>query len=416
MRLESNLASRFAILATGDEITAGEVINSNAAFLSQEITSLSGEVVLHLSVRDRQDDIEAAIQLAHEKADHVVITGGLGPTSDDRTRASVAHYCGKPLILNEQIWLGLQRLFESMGRPTSPGHMDQCKFPEGATLFKNSAGTADGFLMQTSLNKCIWVLPGPPRELQSVWVSGMKSTLQMKLPQRSEVLKTWTVLGKGESEVADFFEDVFAELPCRLGYRAKVPFVIGKVWFDSADEGSLSEAFAKIDEKFKDVIVPVRAQDQMEHLRRNLSGVRTPSSVVRFFDGSPSAAFAKRILEIVETGGTNLGDLKWVLETRTSTAKAGIEQILARAEDKKRVLESDPMGKQLIDFFGKHPELEDDQKFVAFYIAGDRHAILWNRLASNPYFFVMQALWNRKVSDVRLVSYFVESALIDLCL
>jgi len=413
------LESNFVIIATGNEITAGEVVNSNASYLAQEISSLTGEVISHFAVRDGINDIVSAIELGMTQADHILVTGGLGPTTDDLTRNAVAKVADKKLLLSDEAWVDITQLFKSMGRNVGDGHKAQCHFPEGSERFRNKAGTADGFVVRTKNKKCIWVLPGPPRELKSVWNNGMKSSLKSSFPSTGTKLLTWTFLGRGESEIADFAEEAFKNLPVQLGYRAKVPFVIFKVWVKESKLSELNGAITKIETKFKDDLLSRGPWDPTSGILKVLE--TSKNKPVEFIDFSVLGVFSKRILEMLTIpSGENktlpANDSWSVIKASNSTAfTAEFLKAVSLVPEKVRISFTSSEGQTIWSEFQKifaNHSLNKSNK-IAFLTIGDEEALFIN--SSSGYFLKLKALWNRKNTDDRLNSYFVEMVFKDLC-
>ena len=403
------MESNFIVIATGNEITAGEVVNTNASYLAQEITALSGEVIEHRSVRDGLDDISECLAEALKKVNHVVVTGGLGPTTDDVTRNAVAKVSDRELILSEEAWADITALFQSMGRSTGGGHKAQCHFPEGAIRFRNKAGTADGFLVTLKNNKHIWVLPGPPRELKSVWQNGMRDKLKSTFPPLTRQLHKWTFLGRGESEIADFAEEAFEGLPVQLGYRAKVPYVILKVWVNDSDLVKIGPAIQKIEDRFLSSLVAKGDFDSVASLSKKIK-------TAFFYDLTPAGVFARRLLDNKNSQNTEeqwnvshwpSGELDQILAKYAQQFKT---ESVVTAEDVSTDLRT-KLREMFNDF--SHRKLEDAPS-IAFSTFGEQHAALVVKVKEEIKIHTLNALWNRKVTDDRLQLYFVEKFLLSL--
>jgi nicotinamide-nucleotide amidase len=420
------LESNFVIIATGNEITAGEVVNSNASYLAKEISALTGEVISHIAVRDGVQDIISAIELAMTQADHVLVTGGLGPTTDDLTRNAVAKVANKKLLLSEDAWTDITNLFTSMGRTVGEGHKAQCHFPEGSERFRNKAGTADGFVVKAKSNKYIWVLPGPPRELQSVWNNGMKASLQKSFPTTSVQLLTWTFLGRGESEIADYAEEVFKNLPVQLGYRAKVPFVIFKVWVKQEKISELKDAIAKLEAQFSKDLLSRGVWDPTPGILKLLESSKLKP--VEFIDFSSTGVFAKRVLDLLTTPSGESKTLPPSDSWNVIKSSASINQkqtsklvdLVQAMPEKVRVLNHSPQAQELLNevkaVLGTLNKSANGSKIIAMFTVGDEDALIYNSTFNDGgfYFLRIKALWNRKNTDDRLMSYFVEMTLRDL--
>lgn len=218
------------LLTIGTEITSGEVVNSNAAWMSIALESLGFRVHSHLSVRDQKDEILSALNSFREYP-LIFVSGGLGPTSDDVTRACVAEHCGQSLEFDQTVWNALEAAYQARGLILREAHRHQCWFPRDSVRLKNPVGTALGFWVKSDARN-IFVLPGPPRELQAMWKLEVEPPLKAIKPSQNKEWVRWTCLGAPESEIAELVEQVIAGLDIEVGYRAQVPYVKVKVFVD----------------------------------------------------------------------------------------------------------------------------------------------------------------------------------------
>ena len=168
------------LLTIGTEITAGEIVNSNASWISERLEELGVRVYSHLTVRDQREEILNALEFAKDER-ILVVTGGLGPTSDDLTRACLAAYAGVGLEFDEAVWAELVKAHESRNLPVREAHRHQCYFPKGSERLKNPVGTALGFAMTIGSREVI-TLPGPPRELAGMWTEEVAPRLKPLVP------------------------------------------------------------------------------------------------------------------------------------------------------------------------------------------------------------------------------------------
>ncbi len=220
-----------ALLATGDEITSGQTLNTNTHWLAWELGKLGFEVTHHLSVPDDEAQIKEALFFLENKANFIIMIGGLGPTRDDLTRHAVAKYFGLSLQKNESEWKVIIEKLKAKNVTPRAGHESQAMFPQGAEILDNSAGTACGF--QVSKNAInIICLPGPPVELKAIFDEVLRPKFREKNFQ-SSILKTWQFINVPESELAARVEKLYENWPYKIGYRASPPLVEFKVWFQS---------------------------------------------------------------------------------------------------------------------------------------------------------------------------------------
>ncbi|MAR84451.1 MAG: hypothetical protein CMF55_06650 [Legionellales bacterium] len=214
-----------AILATGNEVVAGDIQNSNTRDIAQRLKDHNMPVVMHMAVNDVESEIVSALQYLKEHCSIIIITGGLGPTSDDRTRFALSALCDTDLVFDESSWKHIQQFFQSLGKPVSEVNRQQCYFPKDASVITNNNGTANACRFDWD-GVTFFLLPGPPREC-------LPLVDRVVLPQLTEigcvsscVRVNYLLLGVGESDIANKIEPCFqACSDVELGYRASFPYI-----------------------------------------------------------------------------------------------------------------------------------------------------------------------------------------------
>ncbi|MBX3023148.1 MAG: competence/damage-inducible protein A [Bdellovibrionales bacterium] len=232
------------LITIGTEITSGEVVNVNASWVSLKLEDMGMRVFSHLSVRDQRDEILRALKTCGAD-DLIVVTGGLGPTSDDLTRECLALHLNQVLEFDEKVWRDLSALYAQRQLPLREAHKHQCYFPSGSERLRNPVGTALGFAAQFG-DQRYFVLPGPPRELEAMWMAEVVPRLRSELPVSSRQWLRWTCLGAPESEVAELVEATIKGLDLEVGYRAQVPYVKVKVYLDPHKDRAVVEGLEKV--------------------------------------------------------------------------------------------------------------------------------------------------------------------------
>jgi nicotinamide-nucleotide amidase len=200
------------ILSVGDELVLGQTVDSNSAWLSQQLAAIGVSVIAHHTVGDVQSDIEAAIRLASRGADVILISGGIGPTDDDLTRQALAAVVGQPLELN-QPWLEhIQAYFARIGRVMPQTNQIQAMIPRGAQLLWNHNGTAAGISAAvTGDGACparVYVMPGVPKEMKAMFTASVLPDLSGGNGDGIILQKTIHTFGAGESTVAEMLGDL----------------------------------------------------------------------------------------------------------------------------------------------------------------------------------------------------------------
>jgi len=200
------------LINTGSELMLGRVLNTHQQWLCRRLADLGYVVTRQVAVPDTGNDIEQAVREALARADLIITTGGLGPTSDDLTRDLVAQLLGKELREDAAVLAHIRSFFESRKRPMPERIKVQAMVPDGATVLHNPHGTAPGLAMEVRPNhfrtggqpSWLIMLPGPPRELRPMFTDTVAPLLRRVLPLASEfVCRTLRTTGIGESVVEE---------------------------------------------------------------------------------------------------------------------------------------------------------------------------------------------------------------------
>lgn len=236
------------LIAVGTELLLGNIVNSDAALLSRELSALGIGVYHHTVVGDNPERLAQAVNHAKTRADLIITTGGLGPTYDDLTKTVVAACFGKQLVFDEASAARIQAYFEGYHRPMTENNLQQAYLPEGCTIFENDFGTAPACAFEAE-GVHVMMLPGPPRECEGVFRTCGIPYL-MRLTQGVIHSRTLRVFGMGESSVEQELRELMQSLdnPTLAPY-AKDSEVELRI---TAKADSLAQARA--------MIVPVEAQ------------------------------------------------------------------------------------------------------------------------------------------------------------
>lgn len=232
-----------AVLAVGTELTDGQIVNSNASWISERVKALGPRCALHLTVPDDRRAILEAIDLCAARAELIFVTGGLGPTSDDFTRDLVAEWSALPLEFHEPSWTAVQERLNARDYPVKELQRQQCFFPRGSEVLFNPQGTANGFRLRARDRELV-VLPGPPHELAAIWNDHVETWLRERFASLDPVItRSWDCVGLGESQVVEIAEPIVAGAPVEVGYRVHLPYVEFKI---SVPRSRLAENLAMI--------------------------------------------------------------------------------------------------------------------------------------------------------------------------
>ena len=221
-----------AILCTGNEILDGRVEDSNSRHLVAELESLGIKAAHILACRDDIRSIRESISFLLSRAAILIISGGLGPTSDDLTREGVAEYLGQPLYLDKQALADLQELYQRRKRIFDTSNTKQAQFPQGSRILKNPVGTAAGFHCSAG-DKHILVVPGVPHELKRMFADHLAPFLRAHFSAAEAApARYFHIFGRPESKVGELVEAVPAPKGINISYRAHYPEIIVKLTSD----------------------------------------------------------------------------------------------------------------------------------------------------------------------------------------
>lgn len=200
-----------AILAIGNEVLCGKTINTNSAFIAKEIELLGGKIVHQQVVPDIEDEIIRGLEIAYTYADVVLTIGGLGPTVDDLTRNGVAKYFKVELVYDESVYKGICDYFSRTNKPVPSNNIRQAyRFEEGLIL-PNRNGTAPGLFLNQG-NKTVFLLPGPPAELELMFLESVKPYFIDQIKEK-KISSSYRLCGIGESYAEELILHLYERYP-----------------------------------------------------------------------------------------------------------------------------------------------------------------------------------------------------------
>lgn len=194
------------LISVGTEILMGNIVNTNAAWLAKECAALGLSCFYQSVVGDNEDRLKEQMKTSLERSDIVILTGGLGPTTDDLTKETAALLMGKKLVTDQHSLERVKAYFQVRGIEMTENNKKQALVPEGARVLDNDNGTAPGLILESG-EKCMILLPGPPNEMKPLFEAQVKPFLKALNPC---VLYSRTVklCGIGESKAAAIVQDM----------------------------------------------------------------------------------------------------------------------------------------------------------------------------------------------------------------
>jgi nicotinamide-nucleotide amidase len=280
---------RAEIIATGSELLSGGMPDTNSLFLAEELMDLGIATAFKTVVGDDERDMEEAFRRGLERAEVVVITGGIGPTEDDITRKVIAKIAKKRLVLNEDALRAIKAVLAGRGKEYMTANDRQALIPAGARLLSNPVGVAPGFFLEEG-GRFIAALPGVPEEMRAMFLEELKPVLAERVGGRvflrRRILRT---CGMSESAVNQAVQDILKKGRPAVGLTAKETGVdIRIVAEESSSERAQAEvekAAAAIRERLGDAIYGVDGQDMEEVVGALLKQRRLKLSVAESCTG-----------------------------------------------------------------------------------------------------------------------------------
>jgi nicotinamide-nucleotide amidase len=288
---------RIEIICTGDEVLTGKIVNTNFGYISQKLEDAGLSVQWGTTVGDDRESLLRAFQLSGERADAVIVNGGLGPTVDDLSQEVAAQAAGVELVLSEE-WLGrMEDLFRRRSRVMPPNNRKQAMLPASAELIDNPIGTACGFAIDIGRARFFFT-PGVPRELHRMLEEQIIPRLLAKSGMQTAILlKRFHSYGLGESHVDSLLAGVDALSPdgsVKLGFRAHYPQLETKLTARGTDLDDVRRKLAPVEREVRrrlgNFILAEDDQTLEGVVLEALAGRRASLSIVETFTGGQIAA------------------------------------------------------------------------------------------------------------------------------
>lgn len=263
--MENNTAAtqaKVSIITIGDELLIGQVVDTNSAWMAQQLNLAGFNVHHRVAVGDTWEDIWEALNQESERANIVLITGGLGPTADDITKPLLCEYFGGKLVQHAATLAHLEQLFSQvLKRPLTDRNRKQAEVPDVCTVLLNERGTAPGMLFEKN-NRLFFSMPGVPHEMQGLMQKHVLPLLQQRFNPGIVEHRYLLTAGIGESDLADRIEAFETALPAfiKLAYlphygMVRLRLTARGVQNDTSVITTLNEQFALLQTYVTDVMV-----------------------------------------------------------------------------------------------------------------------------------------------------------------
>lgn len=187
------------IIAVGSELLLGQIVNTNARFISQQLAGLGINVYFHTVVGDNPDRLKSAIEIAENRADIIIFTGGLGPTKDDLTKETIARHLGKELVMDETALDSIELFFKRTNRVMTDNNRKQALVLNGSHILPNDHGMAPGMVVESE-SRIYMLLPGPPKEMEPMFLEyGCQALSSLNKSSEKIVSRVLRFFGIGEA-------------------------------------------------------------------------------------------------------------------------------------------------------------------------------------------------------------------------
>lgn len=292
-----------ALVTVGNELLYGETVDTNAAWLGRSLSRLGIEVRRSFTVRDIAADIQEAVRAAMDGADLVLVSGGLGPTPDDLTKAAVADLLGREIRLDQGLLDQLAERFRARGYDRLPApNRTQAEVPEGAIVLRNPNGTAPGLGLEA--DSCLIVLlPGVPRELKGIFEGDLTPLIRQRLSDRLQPVHHRVIHTTGipESRLSELLEELLPDDmgPVGLAFLPDVRGVDLRLSARGVTEAEAEEWFARIGSAIEPAVGKWRFEAQSGDVAEALSeALRARGLTVATAESCTGGLVAKRITDL----------------------------------------------------------------------------------------------------------------------
>src|SRR5262247_3515798 len=245
---------RIEVICTGDEVLTVKIVNTNFSYITQKLEDVGLAVQWETTVGDQRDDLLQAFQLAGERADAVIVNGGLGPTIDDLSQEIAAQAASVELVLCEDWLTKMEEFFRKRSRVMPPNNRKQAMLPATAEMIDNPIGTACGFALDIGRARFFFT-PGVPRELKRMLEEQVIPRLLAKSGLQTAIhLKRFHSYGLGESHVDALLTDVEKLVPdgsVKLGFRAHYPQLETKLTVRGRDMDDVRGKLAPVEKEVR---------------------------------------------------------------------------------------------------------------------------------------------------------------------
>lgn len=263
-----------SIITIGDELLIGQTIDTNSAWMAQELNKEGIWVRYRTAVGDDADDIRTSLDIELDRSPIVLITGGLGPTADDITKPLLAAYFGGKMVVNEEVLQHVKGIFTRLNRPLLERNLKQAEVPDSCTVLHNARGTAPGMWFEHD-GKVVVSMPGVPHEMKGLMIDEVIPRLLKKFKLPAILHRTAFTAGQGESFIAERLSKLEAGLPAhiKLAYLPNYGMVRLRLTARGEDPDVLAREIEPWFEELKTLVKDILVSDEDKGLEQILGEI-----------------------------------------------------------------------------------------------------------------------------------------------
>lgn len=209
-------AAKATIITIGDELLIGQIIDTNSAWIAQQLNQIGIDVIRRVAIADSKEAIVSALSDELPEADIILLTGGLGPTADDVTKPVLCDFFGGRLIVDEEVLAHVKDIFLRRNRPLLERNLKQAEVPDVCKVIRNEQGTAPGMLFEQN-GKLIVSMPGVPFEMKGMMMETLLPLFEKRFQKSNAIVhRNILTFGEGESFLAEKIKDIEETLPAHI--------------------------------------------------------------------------------------------------------------------------------------------------------------------------------------------------------
>ena len=289
---------KIGFLATGDEITTGDIQNTNTPALAAKLYAMGYKIGMHLACYDSQRKIEKSLSYLLDEHDIVFTVGGLGPTEDDKTRQAISYVVGQDLVFDGGSWQRIVERIQKRFKEVPENNRQQAYFPDGSKILPNANGTADGCIVTLPGEKYIVMLPGPPSECLGMFEDAIIPFMQKLGGMIQRQSLSWQLMGASEADISQKLKPIADRFGESLGYRAAYPYLEVKLHTDS-DQKTVQEIVAELEVVIEPYLVTkgkaIASERLLELVQKNSVQVKIKKDVTKGMLYSQFSGFEKSL-------------------------------------------------------------------------------------------------------------------------